>query len=35
MRKRGFALKTTKPQASGACGLYLFLSLKDTERQTP
>ncbi|KQC06765.1 MAG: hypothetical protein APR62_07545 [Smithella sp. SDB] len=36
LRKSGLAPKTTKPQASGACGLYLlFLLLKDTERQTP
>jgi hypothetical protein len=34
--KSGFVPETTKPRASGACGLYLlFLFLKDTERQTP
>jgi hypothetical protein len=35
-RKSGFLPETTKPRASGACGLYLlFLVPKDTERQTP
>jgi hypothetical protein len=34
--KSGFVPEKTKPQALGACGLYLlFIFLKDTERQTP
>jgi hypothetical protein len=36
LRKKRLVAEITKPQALGACGLYLlFLLPKDTERQTP